>query len=107
LFLSGQQCLQDIRGRTSVPRIVSFRPAAPSRYSRWGSGLSNCPSGQQYLQAIRGWALILRIAFVSPVMPSKNSSSSCEPSNHPFRACSITMLFKNKRPNLRNASLGC
>jgi hypothetical protein len=41
LFLSGQQCLQDIRGRSSVPRIVSFGPAAPSRYSRQVFGPSN------------------------------------------------------------------
>jgi hypothetical protein len=43
LFLSGRQCLQDIRGETLVPRIVSFGPAAPSRYSRRGFGPSNCP----------------------------------------------------------------
>jgi hypothetical protein len=107
LFLSGQQRLQDIRDGTSVPRIVSFGPAAPSRYSRRGFGPSNCFLGQQNLQVIRGRASILRIAFFGPVMPSKNSSSSCRPSNHPFRACSITMLFKYRRSNLRNASLGC
>jgi hypothetical protein len=67
LFLSGQQRLQDIRGRASVPQIVSFGPAAPSRYSRQG----------------------------------------CGPLNHPFRACSATMLFEYRRLNLRNASLGC
>jgi hypothetical protein len=64
-------------------------------------------SGQQRLQAIRGWASILRVAFFGPVMPSKNSSSSCGPLNHPFRACSMTMLFKNKHPNLQSASLDC
>jgi hypothetical protein len=42
LFLSGQQRLQDIRGRASVPRIVSFGPAVPSSYSRQGFGPSNC-----------------------------------------------------------------
>jgi hypothetical protein len=34
LLFSGQQRLQDIRGRASVPRIAFFGPAAPSRYSR-------------------------------------------------------------------------
>jgi hypothetical protein len=42
LLFSGQQRLQDIRGRASVPRIVSFGPAAPSKYSRQGFGPSNC-----------------------------------------------------------------
>jgi hypothetical protein len=42
LFLSGQQRLQVIRGRTLVPRIVSFGPAAPSSYSRQDFGPSNC-----------------------------------------------------------------
>jgi hypothetical protein len=37
LFLSGRQRLQDIRGRASAPRIVSFGPAAPSRGSRRAS----------------------------------------------------------------------
>jgi hypothetical protein len=41
LLLSGQQRLQDIRGRASVPRITSFGPAAPSRYSRQIFGPSN------------------------------------------------------------------
>jgi hypothetical protein len=39
---SGQQCLQVIRGRTLVPRIVFFGPATPSSYSRLGFGPSNC-----------------------------------------------------------------
>jgi hypothetical protein len=85
LLLSGQQRLQDIRSRTSVPRIVSFGPAAPSRYSRRGFSPSNCFLGQQYLQIVRGRVSILRIAFFGLVMLSKNSSSSCRPSNHPFR----------------------
>jgi hypothetical protein len=38
---SGQQCLQVIRGRTLVPRIAFFGPAAPSSYSRLGFGPSN------------------------------------------------------------------
>jgi hypothetical protein len=38
---SGQQCLQVIRGRTSVPRIAFFGPAAPSSYSRPGFAPSN------------------------------------------------------------------
>jgi hypothetical protein len=40
-------------------------------------------------------------------MHSKNSSSSRGPLNHLFRACSITVLFKNKHPNLRSAPLDC
>jgi hypothetical protein len=51
--------------------------------------------------------LILQIVFFGPVMPSKCTSSSCEPSNHPFQACSATMLFEYGRLNPRNASLGC
>jgi hypothetical protein len=39
---SGQQCLQVIRGRTSVPQIIFFGPAAPSSCSRLGFGPSNC-----------------------------------------------------------------
>jgi hypothetical protein len=128
LLFSGQQRLQDIRGRALVPRIAFFGPAAPSRYSRQGFGPSNCFfwassafkifeaglrsleflfSGQQYLQVIRGRASILRIVFFGPVMPSKCSGSSCGPSNHPFRACSATMLFECRCLNLRNESLGC
>jgi hypothetical protein len=84
---SGQQRLQDLRGRASVPRIISFGPAAPSGYSRQGFGPSNC--------------------LFRPMMPSKRSSSSCGPSNHPFRACSATVLFKYRRLNPRNAFLGC
>jgi hypothetical protein len=41
LLLSGQQGLQDIWGRTSAPRVTSFGPAAPSRYSRQGFGPSD------------------------------------------------------------------
>jgi hypothetical protein len=87
IVFSGQQRLQDIRGGASVPRIVF--------------------SGQQSLQVIRDRASIPRIVFFGPVMPSKCSSSSCGPSNHPFRACSATMLFGYRRLNPRNASLGC
>jgi hypothetical protein len=84
LFLSGQQRLQDIRGETLVPRIVSFGPAAPSRYLRRGFGPLNCffrassafkifeaglwslelfLSGQQRLQDIRGRASVPRIVL--------------------------------------------
>jgi hypothetical protein len=101
LSLSGQQRLQDIRGRTSVPRIVSFGPAAPSRYSRQDFGPSNCLfrasstfkifeaglrslelllSGQQRLQDIRGRASVPRIFFGSAV-PSNYSRSGFDPSN--------------------------
>jgi hypothetical protein len=64
LLLSGQQRLQDIRGRASAPRITSFGPAAPSRYSKPGFGPSNRLFGL--------------------VVTSKNSSSSYRPSNHPL-----------------------
>jgi hypothetical protein len=42
LSFSGQQCLQVIRGWASVPRIVFFRSAVPSSYSRLAFGPSNC-----------------------------------------------------------------
>jgi hypothetical protein len=84
LLLLGQQRLQDIRGWTSVPRITSFGPAAPSRYSRQDFGPSNyffrassafkifeaglrslelLLLGQQRLQDIRGGASVSRIVF--------------------------------------------
>jgi hypothetical protein len=84
-LFSGQQRLQDIRGRASVPRITLFRassafkifeaglrslellsfgPAAPSRYLRQGFGLSNCLFlGQQRLQDIQGRASVPRITL--------------------------------------------
>jgi hypothetical protein len=87
---------------------LSFRASSASKIFEVGlRSLELFLSGQQRLQAIRGWASILRVAFFGPVMPSKNSSSSCGPLDHPFRACSIIMLFKNKHPNLRGASLDC
>jgi hypothetical protein len=128
LPLSGQQCLQVIRGWASVPRIASSGPAVPSSYLRLGFGPSNCLfrassafrlfkvglrflelplSGQQCLQVIRGQALIPRVVFFGPAMPSKCPSSSCGPLNHPFRACSATMLFGYRCLNPRNTSLGC
>jgi hypothetical protein len=79
LLLLGQQRLQYIRGRALVPRIASFGPAAPSRYSKQDFGPLNCffrasssfnifeaglwslellISGQQRLQYIRGRALV-------------------------------------------------
>jgi hypothetical protein len=42
LPLSGQQCLQVIRGWASVPQIASFGLAVPSSYSRSGFDPSNC-----------------------------------------------------------------
>jgi hypothetical protein len=98
---SGQQCLQVIRGRTSVPRIVFFGPAVPSSYSRPDFGpsdrlfrassafklfeaglrsLKSSFSGQQCLQAIRGWASDPRIVFYGLAIPSKCSSLNYEPS---------------------------
>jgi hypothetical protein len=53
-------------------------------------------SGQQRLQAIRSWVSTLRIALFDPVVHSKNSSSSCRPLNHLFRACNIVMLFNTR-----------
>jgi hypothetical protein len=91
-FLLGQQRLRCIRGRTSVPRVLSFGPAAPSMYSRqdfgpsspffrassafdvFGVGLRSLElslSGQQRLQAIRGRASIFRAASFDPIIPSE------------------------------------
>jgi hypothetical protein len=102
LFLSGQQRLQDIRGRASAPRIISFGPAVPSRYSRQGFGPSNYffwassafkifeaglrplelfLSGQQCLQDIRGRASVHRIISFGPAVPSRYSRQGFGPSN--------------------------
>jgi hypothetical protein len=43
LSFSGQQCLQDIRGGTLIPRIVFFGPAMPSKCSSLNFGPSNHP----------------------------------------------------------------
>jgi hypothetical protein len=98
---SGQQCLQVIRGRTSVPRIVFFRSAVPSSYSRPDFGPSNrlfrassafklfearlrslesSFSGQQCLQAIRGWASVPRIVLDGLAIPLKCLSLNHGPS---------------------------
>jgi hypothetical protein len=98
---SGQQCLQVIRGWTSVPRITFFGPAVPSSYSRPDFGPSNrlfrassafklfeaglrsleSPfSGQQHLQVIRGRASVPRIVFYGLAIPSKCLSLSHRPS---------------------------
>jgi hypothetical protein len=41
ILSSGQQCLQVVRGWASVPQIVFFGPAVPSKYSSLNFGLSN------------------------------------------------------------------
>jgi hypothetical protein len=64
LFLSGQQCLQVIRGRTSVPRVAFFR--ASSAFKLFEDGLRSLElflSGQQCLQVIRGRTSVPRVAF--------------------------------------------
>jgi hypothetical protein len=115
LSLSGQQHLQDIRGWTSVPRIVSFGPAAPPRYSRLDFGPSNCLfrassafkifeaglwslelplSGQQRLQDIRGRTLVPRIASFGPAAPSRYLRPDCGPSNCLFRASNAFKIFE-------------
>jgi hypothetical protein len=66
-FLSGQQRLRCIRGRASVPRAISFGPAAPSRNSRQGFNLSSC--------------------FFRPNNTFRNSSSSFGPWNHLDLTC--------------------
>jgi hypothetical protein len=107
LFFLGQQRLQDIRGGASVPRIV-FLGQQRLQDIRGGASVPQIVfSGQQCLQVIRGRASIPRIVFFGPAMSSKCSSSSCGPLNHPFRACSATMLFGYRHLNPRNASLGC
>jgi hypothetical protein len=98
--LSGQQRLQVILGRTSVPRIVSFGLAAPSSYSRPDFGPSNrlfrassafklfetglrslesSFSGQQHLQVIRGRTSVPRIIFFGPEVPSSYSRLGLDP----------------------------
>jgi hypothetical protein len=74
LFLSGQQRLRDVRGEISVPRIVSFGPAAPSRCSRRGFGPSNYLFG--------------------PIAPSRYSRQDFCSSNCFFQASSAFEMFE-------------
>jgi hypothetical protein len=92
LFLSGQQRFRCIRGRTSVPRVISFGLAVPLRHSKQDLGPSSylfraisafetfeaglrfleLPlSGQQRLRDIRGRASIFRAASFDPIIPSE------------------------------------
>jgi hypothetical protein len=94
LFLSGQQRLRCIRGRTSVPRVIPFGPAAPSMYSGKDFGPSSYPfrassafdvfeaglrslelslSGQQRLRCIRGRTSVPRVISFGPAVPSRHS----------------------------------
>jgi hypothetical protein len=74
LSFLGPQRLQDIQGKASVPRIVSFGPAAPSRYSRPDFGPSNCLFG--------------------PTAPSRYLRPDFGPSNCLFRASSASNIFE-------------
>jgi hypothetical protein len=105
LSLSGQQCLRHVRGRTSVPRIISFGPAASSTCSRQDFGPSNylfqassafdmfeaglwslelSLSGQQRLRHIRGRASVPRIISFRPAAPSGYSRPGFGPLNRPL-----------------------
>jgi hypothetical protein len=82
LFSSGQQRLRDIRGGVSVPRIVFFGPAAPSRYSRWGFGPSNCfLRASNAFEIFETGVLVPRIVFFGPAAPSRYSRRGFGPSN--------------------------
>jgi hypothetical protein len=115
LLPSGRQRPQDIRGRTLVPRIAPFGPAAPSRYSRKDFGPSNCSfragsalkifeeglwslelllSGRQRPQDIRGRTLVPRIVLFGPAAPSRCSRQGFGPSDYPFRASSAFEIFE-------------
>jgi hypothetical protein len=115
LSFSGQQRLQDIRGRASVPRIVFFGPAAPSRYSRQGFGPSNCLfrassafkifeaglrsfelslSGQQRLQDGRGRTSVPRIIYSGTAAPSSHSRLGFGPSNRLFWPSNTFKMFE-------------
>jgi hypothetical protein len=67
LSSSGQQSLQIIRDRASVPRIVFFGPVVPSSYSRLGFGPSNC-----LLRASRAFELFgPRLRSLKPSLSSQ------------------------------------
>jgi hypothetical protein len=74
LSFLGQQCLQDIRGRASVPRIVF--------------------SGQQRFQDIRGRALVPRIVFFGPAAPSRYSRQGFGPLNRLFWPSDAFKVFE-------------
>jgi hypothetical protein len=112
--LLGQQRLRDIRGRTSVPRVVPFGPAAPSRCSRQDFGPSSCLfrassafetfeaglrslelslSGQQRLRDVRGGTLVPRVVSFGPAALSRHSRQDFGPSSCLFRASSAFETF--------------
>jgi hypothetical protein len=112
---SGQQCLQVIRGWTSVPRIVFFGPAVPSSYPRPDFGLSNrlfrassafklfeaglrslesSFAGQQCLQVIRGRTSVPRIVFFGLAVPSTYSRLGFGPSNCFRRSSDTFKMFE-------------
>jgi hypothetical protein len=114
--LSGQQRLRHIRVRASVPRIISFGPAAPSTYSSQGFGPSSylfrassafdifesglwslelSLSGQQRLRHIRIRASVLRVFSFGPAAPLTYSSQGFGPSSYLFRASSAFDIFES------------
>jgi hypothetical protein len=74
-FFSGQQRLQDIRGGTSVPRIVSFR--ANSAFKIFEVGLRS-----------------LELFLFGPAAPSRYSRRDFDPLNCFFRASSAFKIFE-------------
>jgi hypothetical protein len=88
--LSGQQRLQDIRGRASGPQIVFFRASSAFEILDPSFSLSSCLFGS--------------------VVASENSSSSCEPLIHPFSGLSFelsTLLNQHARILVANNQFGC
>jgi hypothetical protein len=94
LLLSAQQRLQDIRGWTSVPRITSFGPAAPSRYSRLDFGPLNCFFWASSAIKIFGAGLRSLELFFGSAAPSNCSRSGFDPSNCLFRPSNAFKEFE-------------
>jgi hypothetical protein len=114
LSLLGRQRLRDVRGRTSVPRVISFRPAAPSRRSRQDFGPSSylfrassafetseagppslglSLSGQQRLRDIRGGTTVPRAISFGPAVPLRHSRQGLDLLSCFFRPNNIFREF--------------
>jgi hypothetical protein len=102
LSSSGQQCLQIIQARASVPRTIFFGPAAPLHYSSTGTSPSNClfqASSASALFEFGFWTL----QFAS--FGHRHFCSGSSPSNLCFRLS--TLSAQNTRILVAIYQFGC